>query len=151
MPVCDGQPVSEAAAYSQTSGVHPIVLLRGSADGNWRIPRDNLRPEWTPQTLPEVELVVCMQIDEVLIESCPYTLENGTKASVERFQYETSVTLREARTGAVVAETSLPGTMPAECGNQIRFEKNELTKEVYGVAAGMGQITPWIQPYVELP
>jgi hypothetical protein len=41
--------------------------------------------------------------------------------------------------------------MPAECSHEIRFEKDELTKEVYGVAAGMAQITPWLQPYVELP
>jgi hypothetical protein len=153
LPICsgDGQSVSQAAAYSQTSGVHPAVLVRGDAEGNWRVPRDHLRPEWMPQTLSEVELVACMQIDEVLIESCPYTLENGQKASVERFQYQTSVILREAQTGTVVADTVLPGTMPTECSNEIRFEKNELTKKVYGVAAGIGQVSSWLQPYVELP
>jgi hypothetical protein len=154
LPICggDGQAVSEATAYSQASGVHPAVLVRGSAEGgNWRVPRNHLRPEWTPQTLSEVELVACMQIDEILIESCPYTLENGQKASVERFQYQTIVTLREARTGTVVADTVLPGTMPAKCSNETRFEKNELIKEVYGVAAGIGQVSSWLEPYVELP
>ena len=153
LPICsgDGQAVSEEAAYSQTSGVHPVVLARGSAEGNWRVPRDHLRPEWTPQTLPELELVACMQIDEVLIETCPYTLENSQKASIERLQYQTNVTLREAQTGVVIADTVLPGTIPAECSNEIRFEKNELTKKVYGVAAGIGQVSSWLQPYVELP
>jgi hypothetical protein len=153
LPVCrgDGQSVSQAAAYSQTSGVHPSVLGRGDAEGNWRVPRDRLRPEWTPQTLPELELVVCMRIDEVLIESCPYTLENGRKASVERLKYQTNITLREAKTGVVVADTVLPGTMPAECSGETRFEEDELTKKVYGVAAGIGQVSSWLQPYVELP
>ncbi|MBN1993073.1 MAG: hypothetical protein JW953_10245 [Anaerolineae bacterium] len=153
LPVCsgDGQAVAEAAAYSQMSGVHPVVLARGSVEGNWRAPRDPLRPEWTPQTLPEVELVACMQVAEVLVESCPYTLENGRQASVERLQYQTNITLREAKTGVVVADTVLAGAMPAECSSETRFERDELTKKVYGVAVGIGQVSAWLQPYVELP
>jgi hypothetical protein len=92
-----------------------------------------------------------MQIDDILIQSCPYTLKNGRNAAVERYQYQTYITLRETKTGAVIDETILPGTMPAECSSETRFEEDELIKEVYGVAAGVGQVSSWLETYIELP
>ena len=150
-PICDGQPISEATAYSQASGAHPTIVLRGTSGGSWRVDDSNYSEEWEPQTLEVVELVACLQRDEALIEICPYQLENGRSASVERYQYQTTVALYEAKTGAIVAEMSWLGTEPDRCINEISFTENETVKKYRGVATGQGEVKAWLRPYVELP
>ena len=137
------------------SGIHPTAFLKGG--NNWSIYGGELNrqrdfPEtWRAQTAQKTELVACIQVEVVLVETCPYKLKNGQAVSVERYQYKTSVALREAQTASVVAETSWQGTEPAKCSTETQFKEGETVKKVYGVATSAGDITDWLRPYIELP
>lgn len=150
-PICEGDAVSEVAAYNQASGTHPVVVLRGKQGGSWYIDTDYTRTDWEPQALQEVELVACLQNEAALIETCPYKLENGKTVAVERYQYVTNVVLYEAGTGEVLSEMAWTGTEPDRCSAQTKFEVGETVKKVYGVAVGGREVGDWLQPYVELP
>ena len=102
--VCDGQGAADAAAYQPVTGLHPIVSLEG-VPGAWRIDEQYARREgWLTEVLQDVELVACVRQDPLLIETCPYTLQNGAAVSVERYQYETTAVLHQTRTGETLAE-----------------------------------------------
>jgi hypothetical protein len=150
-PLCDGQPVPATAAYSQAAGVHPVLVLRGQKGGPWQVDTSYTRDEWEAQGLQNVELAACLQNEAILVETCPYKLENGKSVSVERYQYMTTVTLYEAKSGKALAETSLPGSEPERCSAETSFKEGELVKKNYGVAVGGREVGDWLQPYVELP
>ena len=150
MPVCDGRSVPEAAAYSKQAGVHPTALLRDDPSGDgWYVAHSDFPTAWEPQRLEEIELVACIQTDKIPIETCPYQLNDGRSASIERIQYQTNVTLYEAQTGAVVANTILIGTMPSECSDQVSFKEDELTRKQYGKLPADEEIEAWLRPYIE--
>ena len=149
--VCEGQAVSETAAYSQVPGIHPVIVLRGQEGSSWRVDASYSLAEWQPQGLQNVELVACLQNNATLIETCPYTLENSQSVSVERYQYLTHVTLREAKTGQIIAKTDWSGSEPEKCSAQTTFKEGEPVKKVYGVAVGGREVESWLQPYVVRP
>lgn len=144
-------PVPEAAAYSETSGIHPTVVLRGKPGVRWGIDDSYIHTEWKPQTLQDVELVACLNNEAVLIETCPYKLANGQAVSIERYQYLTTVTLYAAQTGEAITEMLWEGSLPNSCSTESWFKENETVKKLYGVATGGGEVSDWLQSYVELP
>ena len=147
--VCEGNAAPAAAAYSPAAGTRPTVVLRGQPGSAWRMDTSYTHADWRPQALQDVQLVACLQNEATLVETCPYTLENGRSASIERYQYLTIVRLYEARTGDPVAEMSWPGTEPAPCSGETTFKEGEFVKKLYGVAVGARQVGDWLQAYVE--
>lgn len=149
--VCDGQGAAEAAAYQQVTGVHPIVSLEG-VPGAWRLDEQYARREgWLTEVLQDVELVVCVRQEPLLIETCPYTLQNGTSVSVERYQYETTAVLHQARTGETLAEMTWTGSEPQRCSAETSFKEGETVKKYYGVGVGGREVGDWLEPYVVVP
>jgi len=135
---CSGQGVPEAAAYSG-GGVHPVVLLASSGESHaWS---DDLPEEWYPGAVEAAQLVACVgEEDEREIEVCLY---NGP--SITRFQYQVSLRLVEARTGAQVASTVLEGSMPRECRQSEDYDLTRLEGNHVAVAAARD----WMRAYVE--
>ncbi|MBN1657145.1 MAG: hypothetical protein JXA93_02025 [Anaerolineae bacterium] len=149
--VCDGQGAAEAATYQQVTGVHPIVSLEG-VPGAWRIDETYARREgWLTEVLQDVELVVCVRQEPRLIETCPYTLQNGASVSVERYQYETTAALHAARTGETLAEMTWTGSEPQRCSAETSFQEGETVKKYYGVGVGGREVGDWLAPYVAVP
>jgi hypothetical protein len=150
----DDAGVPEAAPYSQTSGIHPIVYATGrDSEYSFSHDVDPYAPpsEWKPQELAETELVACIRLIERQVEECPYTLSSGLSATLYRIQMRAVVSLREAQTGKVVATSKvIEGVAPAECQDSEKFQTGTTSKYVYGDVAS-GYIHAWLKQYVEIP
>jgi hypothetical protein len=143
----EGAGVAEAAAYTQTSGMHPIVFARRSI--NWTPDFDYHNP-WNPSKLAEAQLVACIVQEGKTLEKCNYTLSGGKSGTVVRIQIQTVVTLREAQTGKVVAiSPALKGSLPAECSKSELFSGGE-TSKVFQGSAPVTETLDWLRPYVKI-
>ncbi len=150
--VGDGASVPEAAAYAQTSGLHPVMYVEKSGLGNW-LSSYNYHPPagWLSEEPVDTELVACLEEEQVEIERCPYTLQNGDSAVLVRLQWRTVVTLREARTGKVVAASeTIAGEPPRACQESEQFTEGDLTEFISGERPE-GGVEAWLEPYVEIP
>lgn len=138
LEVHEGNGIIEAAAY-EGEGPHPIVLLNSSGKKHWwtdRIPMD-----WRPINVSDVELVVIVgEIESIVLETCHYY----TGPDVERIAFYRHVELIEAKTGEMVAETTLYGPGPRPC---MKFEL-ESTTAIYGSGVSFGQLKEWLESYV---
>jgi hypothetical protein len=131
--VCLGEGVEEACAYIPGEGFHPMVLLDDQGEiHTWS---DNiLESRWEPMALRFCELVVTVEEEAVVIETCQYQMGG----SWTRYQYHMEVLLFSARTGELVANETLLGGLPDPCpelktlghkesfGTQVSFESLEL-------------------------
>ena len=146
----DSAGVPEAAPYTQTSGIHPILSAQDNV--GWK-PSANyeLPSQWEPQELAEAELVACIEQTGDTVERCPYTLTSGENATVSRIQKTAVVTLREAKTGKVVATSpAMKGSLPAECKESEQFSAGKTSKSVEG-GRPVNEVNAWLKQYVEIP
>ncbi|MCA9958255.1 MAG: hypothetical protein R3E31_01695 [Chloroflexota bacterium] len=150
-PVCAGSGAAETAVYSDSAGVHPIAALLSSGVDTWYVRASDLPESWRPQTTADIQLVACMVNDSVLLESCSYTIEDGSTGTVERRQSRTTITLHAAQTGAVLDSTELLGSLPQECADEESFLEGQLTKTLSGGLVVNEEKVAWLQPYVERP
>jgi hypothetical protein len=143
-----GARVPEAARYTQASGFHPVMYFVHSRRGGWSSSDSYASPaQWQPQELTDTELAACLEEERIEIEQCPYTLENGAAATLVRLQWETVVTLREARTGKVIAVSdSFISEPPPACPESHQFEDGKLT--TYVGARPEEAVEAWLKPYV---
>lgn len=113
--VCSGKGVIEAAAYdSEGTNIHPIVILLANGEPHeWTI---QLPENWFPKNVSEAELVACVgdQVD-IKIQTCNYGNFGIKSTTITRYQIKRSFQIREAKTGNVVAEETITGTMPPKC------------------------------------
>lgn len=136
--VCAGRGASAAGAYTG-GGIHSAVLLSsGGGAHDWS---DDLPEAWLPASVGEAQLVACVAEEaENEIEECLY---NGP--SIHRYQYQVSLRLVEARTGAVVATTVLEGSPPRECQPSEPYDLTRLAGDHVSYAAA----EDWMRGYVE--
>jgi hypothetical protein len=137
--VPNGVGVSDAAPYLSGSGLHPVILVTSSENfaRRWS---DELPTEWT-STVADTQLVACLGKHEAkVLQVCPYV----DAASVTRYQYFMDVKLREAKTGQVVAQTTLLGSLPGACKKQ----ESVYTTALYGDYVTFDQLKEWLQPHV---
>ncbi|RME88466.1 MAG: hypothetical protein D6770_06915 [Anaerolineae bacterium] len=147
--VCESEGVAEAAAYPSARDLHPVLYVKQTTVG-FRANFSGYRtPEgWGPQTLADAELVACIVEDQVELQRCSYTLEDGRKGTIIRVQYQTAVTLRAAQTGEVIAANEFTGGIPRECSDQETFKDNKLTRSLGGTRPDEA-IAEWLRTYVE--
>ena len=94
--------------------------------------------------ISEVQLVVFVwEEEENIIQVCEYS----SGFPITRYQFSIDVVLREAKTGKIVANTNLRGSMPRECG---QTEPLRLTR-LEGSHISFNQVEDWLEPYVEEP
>ncbi len=126
VPVTAGQAVADAAPYAG-AGPHPLVLLAWSgARHSWtyQVPR-----EWWPASISQTQLVASVgEQSKYVSESATYI---GCEGQVKSYGWTVEVTLRETRTGRVVAswwfQTS-PATLPdtiTDCGFKLESDPVE--------------------------
>jgi len=100
--VYEGNGLDEAAAY-EGHDIHPIVLLDSSGSPH---PWTNKIPiDWRPVNVKDVELVVLVGEEIETVETCYYYIGGPVK----RYQWSLDVELLEAKTGEMVAGTTLYG------------------------------------------
>ncbi len=113
MPVVEGQGIPEAGEYRPVElGPRKLIILTTSGmlhEWNSLVPTD-----WLPLSVEEVELVVLVGIErEIALGTQRYTLPGGGEApSITRYRFETDVEVREARTGGLLWNGTLRGSLP---------------------------------------
>lgn len=133
-PVCQGQGVSLAGTRANEYGsLHLLVL---GEDGN-PIPWTTLaREEWKPESVEDVDLVLCVQPpEEILVGTCPSALG----AKVERYEQRIMVRLMEANSGREIKAGEI-SAQPPVCP-QSRFEFATRIK----AAIEFGAVRAWVE------
>lgn len=132
--------IPQAAQYTESEGLHPIVLL--SLSGSSHEWSDRLPENWDPLGIRFVELVLCVG-DEVerLIETCEY----APPPDIKRYKYEIMLRLLSARTGELIEKVTLRGSEPRECAQTEISSVTRLT----GSHVSFDQVQNWVKRYVE--
>ena len=147
LPVSNGEGVHTKTYVPDEAGPHPVVL----ADKNLNIysfHRENLNSlipvEWRSLGFPEkIELVLCYEFEEVILESCPYGTNTGT---ITRIRQDWNVKLLEAATGKIIATGVLEGDEPTKCPG---FRASGAEDTVYMGEVSDKTLIKWLQPFVE--
>ncbi len=139
--VCSGKGAQEAAMYQTSSSFHPVTVYRLD-DGHFLNVDGTMPREWRPGSVTACELVACVgEQKEVLVQTCHYT--GGFEST--RYQYQTSVVLRAARTAEVVAEHTFAGSEPSECPVSITKGSPFNVRTRVGREVDFSDITAWLK------
>jgi hypothetical protein len=130
---CKGIGVKEAADYTQGVGIHKVGSIPQYL---YYMPYD-----WIPDSLSTTELVLCVNEEKILVESCEYR-PFGT---FERFQNSRKAFLVVAKTGEVIAQQQFYGGPPTKCPR----EMSEDNGSYIGSAVREKAMLDWMRPYIE--
>jgi hypothetical protein len=136
-PVLSGKGVIDAAAYTKSKGLHPVVVISSSGGiDSWT---NEIPKEWRPESTSQTQLVAVINRGAKPLQTCAYT-----GPSVTRYQYYLKADLREAKTGKLVQSTTLYGSVPGQCRQSERMSVTTL----YGSSVEFSQLKTWLQGYV---
>ncbi len=150
--VCRGKRVNVASTYSPKPGKHPAVAVRSTSSG-LELDRYLIPGEALAQSFAETQAVLCMgKVQEVFIESCPYTTQDGPGAqvtnTVERYYYKQEAKLIEAKTGRVITLETFTGKSPHYCHETERFRKDEKVLKLKGSQISDVDVQKWVQSHL---
>ncbi|MBT8199500.1 MAG: hypothetical protein KJO36_03180, partial [Acidimicrobiia bacterium] len=142
--VLDGVGIPKAANYAGPAP-HTVVLLK--TDGEVHAWDDDMPGSWHANDVESLQLVAEVDSADSLykIETCTYT-PFGT---INRWGYERSGILFEARSAQRVASRDVSGSRPSSCPFSHSFDMNNLTENWYGQAVEVSDIRSWLYRYVE--
>lgn len=142
-PACSGQAVPQAAAFDTTgTATRPAILFNVSGPDKNHYERAG-DPRWLPASVETTQLVACLESAERSLTGCTYGAH-----FVDRIQYTVHATLREAKTGRIVAERDLLGAEPGSCESAIAARKGvALTKAFHGVPVAEDQILGFVRAH----
>ncbi len=153
-PICQGTPLADARAYTQTSGIHPLVILERKEDGHYDYGFENLntyeQPDgWRSRYVETLELVVCVdEQEDELAGTCEYTLEDSSETATLSVHFkQVSVRLVEAQTGQEIAAGTFVGE--TECPETMQVTDSSTGNAK--IADGNRELEEWLRPYVEIP
>lgn len=127
--VCSGQGWQDAAPYNPTKpGIHPIIYYSNHL----------LLQEWQTSMISLVELVVCDVITSKTVQTCYYT---GGRI-IWRDTRQLDLTLREAKTGNIVATKTFYSSYPPSCPSTTYYSQTIVGEINYE------EINNWLKAYV---
>lgn len=136
--VCGGEAYAGSAPYSG-AGPHPVILL--SQDGTGHEWNDLIPDTWSPESAEDTQMVACIDPPtKIEIEFCKYY-----GPGIARYRYQRFIRLVEARTGLIVVEDRIQGSLPRECNS---FEDYGLT-ELLGEELSYQDLESWLRYYIE--
>lgn len=143
-----------AASYTPGAGPHRLVVFRSNIAGSTDLSTFYIRTEdypeaWRAAVLEEAALVACVSTGSAIIETCEYTLADGTAATLNRVQLTATIRLYAARTGELIGQAELPGPEPRACGDTEKFVEGSRTATLTGDAVTPEAIAEWLREYVQ--
>ena len=134
-----GQAIQEAAAYNKSLGMHHVVLL-ASFGGihNWT---QMLPKAWWPKAITDTELVALVgELMEQELQTCFY---RNNAPPIVRYRLSLDVRLVSAKTGRVVAQTTLYGSIPRACDLQAPWSMTRLA----GSTPALPEVKEWLEQF----
>lgn len=138
--VCERKGINNATAYTNASGIHPVVLLDplGRIIQNWT---KDIPEEWWPNSTNDAELVIRVGDEgKMQIQVCEYI----TGPDITRYQLFLNIQLLEVKTGKIIASTTLYGSEPVECREVAAY----YTTTIEGSSVSFEQLKEWVEPYI---
>ena len=152
--ICGGGSGPAAAkGYIDGAGPHRLIVFRSIlADPQdltaYYNRTEDFPTEWRARGLSAAELVACVHAERLLVEECTYTLEGGTAAVLRREQWLARIVVHDARSGDVLDEGAVEGSLPRECLDQESFADGLTTQLVTGDQPAADAIVEWLEPHV---
>lgn len=140
--VCQGIGIAQMPSYEDQPGIHPLLLMEyGGRLHRWN---DEVFEKWQPSNEHLPEIVACIgEFKSTTLGYCHYIGAGGT-STVSRRQTSLDITLREARSGSIIASTTIYGPLVEECPLNIV----EGTKDI-GRNPQFSDAEGWLSKYVE--
>jgi uncharacterized protein YjbI with pentapeptide repeats len=141
--VCNGQGVPGTRSFADDGAFHSLVLLNAQGDSHqWSdLPLDK---GWEPMALRFTDLVACVEHEEAgSIETCDYS--GGPP--ITRYQYRVHMRLIVARTGELVDEGTVSGSVPGECPARAPASQTEIN----GDNVTRNDLAQWFTQFVKAP
>jgi hypothetical protein len=141
--VCKGQPVPEAAAYDRGAAVHPVYIT-GHSQWSYRF-NDNLPRGSKPELISDVQLVVCFEERDEVLEVCKYGLASGfTQVRITRHRTTLIATLYEASAARLVDTHSFQKNAIA-CPGSTNFKNDN---DFYPPEFEYSEILGWLERFI---
>lgn len=148
--VCEtGAAVPAAPEYVADPGPNKVAVYLSIDGASYDNRTSDYPRRWRAATVSEAELVACAQTGKEVIETCEYTLEDNTPATLQRVQITLTVRLYAPHTGELLAETVLTGNAPRACQENETFSGGAATQTVTGDPINPAEVTKWLLAYVE--
>ncbi|MFT6397411.1 MAG: hypothetical protein ACJAYU_002164 [Bradymonadia bacterium] len=120
-----------APGYVQGGLSTAMFYNRRSDATEWYPSRYGTAEEYHPAAIEQLNIVICAATQTRFIESCPYSTYGGDR-TLNRQQYVKTITVRDARSAAVLETQVMEGTMPSDCPGSRTFGEYEYTASSYG-------------------
>jgi hypothetical protein len=131
--VCDGVPNAGAAPPSGPRKLMQVYIREGSGLEKLKIPH-----VWeglpAPRSGAELQIVACIDENRNYTASCEYADANGAPSyTIHKYQHVDRVTVRDAKTAAVLGEQTFEGSVPSDrCDESIRTTSSSGTSRDSG-------------------
>lgn len=132
----------EKGIYKPVPGIHLVVInSRDLTYASYEFP-----DSWqTWETLEQVELVACLEVERIKVKSCQYKKPDGGKATKTTYRYDTKLQLLTAHNAEVIAVHTFHGS---ELGCPVIVEANDILE---GDKTPVERIIAFLQPLIEVP
>ncbi|MBL8045775.1 MAG: hypothetical protein JNL09_04495, partial [Anaerolineales bacterium] len=126
--LCTGDTAGNVAAaeYAPGGGPNRVVVFRSNLVGSTDLSSFYIRTEdypeaWRAAELEQAALVACVSANSYVVEECAYTLEGNKSGVLQRIQLTALVNVYAARTGQLVGQKELAGSVPRDCQDTEQF------------------------------
>lgn len=148
-----GSGSASAKGYTDGAGPHRLIVFRSILSDAQDLTAyynrtEDYPAEWRATGLGEAELVACVHAEPVVIEECSYTLDNGVAAVLQRVQWLARIVVHDARSGDMLDEGAVEGSLPRACQDQESFTGSTLVVQVAGEQPAPTAIAGWLEPWV---
>jgi hypothetical protein len=151
--VCGGSGLNEARGVQPDAGPHRLVVFRSLMAGEQSLDSfynrsEDVPAEWRASAPDDTEVVACVHAERILVEECAYALDGGATAVLRREQWLARVVIHDARTGEVIDEGGVEGSLPRECQDEETFPDGQTSQSIIGEQPTPDAIAQWLRPRV---
>jgi hypothetical protein len=138
---------SEAPPYSIYD--EPVLIaLYDTQRGRLESSSPYVSSDWIGESVEETQLVICLdEKQEILLESCPYSLLGFGSATnwIKRYREQQQIRIVALNTGYTTSAQIFYGEAPKYCPNQAQFSTTTIT---YMGKIDSSKVKAWIELYV---
>ena len=141
--------ISEASAFDEKVGIHPIVLL---SNGKRHEFNDDFPADWVPDSVNDTVLIACMgNVGTKLIQTCRYTDKPNqfpypsSVYTLKRYKRSIDMKILAANTGYLIGTEKVYGSSPDSCPETI-YTNTDISK--YGQHVTSEDIEKALSKYV---
>jgi hypothetical protein len=129
--ICNPPAGGDAAETNMPDDPRPLSVAVMDADSTflheWH---DDLPSDFRAGNRDELRVVICVEMESQVVESCPYYTEDDSDKTfmIERVRQDAHLILLNAESGQRISELTVQGESPNECPNTARGRVGDTTQ-----------------------